>query len=71
MPILEWVVGMANNMTPQQANELLARVRSEVQQQTLQELFTKISERCFDVCITRPSSKLSSGEQKCLAMWCV
>ena len=59
---------MAANLTPQQANEVLARVRSEVQQQTLQDLLTKISEQCFDTCVTKPGSKLSNGESKCLAM---
>ena len=55
-------------LSQQEAGELIARVRAEVQQQTLQELFTKISERCFDVCVTKPSKALSSSEQKCLAM---
>ena len=54
-------------LTPEQASQVLDRVRSEVQQQTLQELFVKISERCFDVCIAKPGSKLSSSEQKCLS----
>jgi len=53
-------------LTADQAHQVLERVRNEVQQQTLQELFVKISERCFDACVTKPGSKLSSSEQKCL-----
>ena len=50
---------------------MLSRVRQEVQQQTMQELFTKISEKCFTICVAPNSSKgnkLSASEQKCLAM---
>jgi import inner membrane translocase subunit TIM13 len=54
------------SLSPEQT-EVLSKVRQEVQQQTIQDLFQKISERCFDVCITKPGSKLSTGDQKCLA----
>ena len=56
------------NLTPDQQAELLARVRNEVQQQNLQDLINKVQEKCFAKCITKPSTKLSSSEQKCLAM---
>jgi mitochondrial import inner membrane translocase subunit TIM13 len=55
-------------LTQEQAGEVLARVRNEVQQQTLQDLITKVGEKCFEKCVTKPSAKLSSSEQKCLAM---
>ena len=56
------------NLTAEQAGEVLARVRNEVQQQSLQELIQKVGEKCFTKCVSKPSSKLSTSEQKCLAM---
>lgn len=45
-----------------------AQVRSEVQQQALQELTQNLQEKCFDKCLTRPSGKLDSKQQNCLAL---
>ncbi|ETM38057.1 hypothetical protein L914_15528, partial [Phytophthora nicotianae] len=43
-------------------------VRSEVQQQALQELTQNLQEKCFDKCITRPNGKLDGKQQNCLAL---
>mmetsp|Transcript_5114 Transcript_5114/g.10618 ORF Transcript_5114/g.10618 Transcript_5114/m.10618 type:complete len:83 (+) Transcript_5114:452-700(+) len=59
---------MSGQVSPEQQQQLLAQVRGEVQAAALQELFTKISEKCFIKCVPKPGSKLSSSEQKCLAM---
>ncbi|GAB9465554.1 hypothetical protein Gpo141_00002960 [Globisporangium polare] len=56
------------NFTAAQKNELIMRVRSEVQQQALQELTQNLQEKCFDKCLTRPSGKLDSKQQNCLAL---
>uniref|UniRef100_K3WST5 Mitochondrial import inner membrane translocase subunit n=1 Tax=Globisporangium ultimum (strain ATCC 200006 / CBS 805.95 / DAOM BR144) TaxID=431595 RepID=K3WST5_GLOUD len=56
------------NFTAAQKNELIMRVRSEVQQQALQELTQNLQEKCFDKCITRPAGKLDSKQQNCLAL---
>lgn len=55
-------------MTAAQQQEILNRVRAEVNAQTQQEFVTKITESCFQKCVTSPGSKLSSSEQRCLAV---
>lgn len=45
-----------------------AQVRSEVQQQALQELTQNLQTKCFDKCITRPNGKLDGKQQNCLAL---
>lgn len=45
-----------------------AQVRAEVQQQALQELTQNLQEKCFDKCLARPSGKLDSKQQNCLAL---
>lgn len=47
---------------------MCAQVRSEVQQQALQELTQNLQEKCFDKCLARPSGKLDSKQQNCLAL---
>lgn len=44
------------------------QVRAEVQQQALQELTQNLQEKCFDKCLARPSGKLDSKQQNCLAL---
>merc|ERR1712025_143470 len=49
-----------------------AMVMQQVQQQIAvaqaQELLSKMSDKCFKKCITKPGSSLDNSEQKCLAM---
>ncbi|ETV73599.1 hypothetical protein H257_11717 [Aphanomyces astaci] len=56
------------NLTAQQKNEVIARVRAEVQQQGLQELTQAVQEKCFNKCVTRPQERLDSKQQQCLSM---
>ncbi|TMW69349.1 hypothetical protein Poli38472_001505 [Pythium oligandrum] len=58
----------AANLTPAQKNELIMRVRSEVQAQALQELTQNLQEKCFDKCITNAKGKLDGKQQNCLAL---
>ncbi|ETV94827.1 hypothetical protein H310_11493 [Aphanomyces invadans] len=56
------------SLTAQQKNEIIARVRAEVQQQGLQELTQAVQEKCFNKCITRPQERLDSKQQQCLSL---
>jgi mitochondrial import inner membrane translocase subunit TIM13 len=44
------------------------QVRSEVQQQAIQELTQNLQEKCFDKCITNPKGKLDGKQQNCVAL---
>ncbi|KAF0685594.1 Aste57867_22562 [Aphanomyces stellatus] len=56
------------SLTSQQKNEIVARIRAEVQQQGLQELTQAVQEKCFNKCITRPQGRLDSKQQQCLSL---
>merc|ERR1711953_388731 len=56
------------NLTPQQKDELMRNVQAQVALANMQELLTKVTDKCFKKCISSPSSSLSGGDQKCLAM---
>ena len=45
-------------------------MQSELQTAYLQEFITTVRDKCFDKCITKPSSSLGSSEQQCLARCC-
>jgi len=60
--------GGGGGYNAEQSEALLQQVRGEVQAAAFQELFTKISEKCFQKCLKKPGSSLSSSDQKCLAM---
>mmetsp|Transcript_262 Transcript_262/g.621 ORF Transcript_262/g.621 Transcript_262/m.621 type:complete len:83 (+) Transcript_262:75-323(+) len=49
---------------------VMAQVKQGAAGQYLQELFESIRSKCYEKCVTRPSSSLSSSEQKCLANCC-
>jgi len=49
---------------------LLWQLQQEMQVQALQEFYTTLRDKCWDKCITKPSSSLSSSEQQCLARCC-
>ncbi|EFN53046.1 hypothetical protein CHLNCDRAFT_137287 [Chlorella variabilis] len=36
----------------------------------LSEFYQTVRDKCFDKCVTKPSSSLSSSEQQCLARCC-
>ena len=59
-------------MSSEQVNEaqLMEQVSSMRSQEVMQEFFTTVRDKCFDKCVTKPSSSLSSSEQQCLARCC-
>jgi len=48
-------------------DEVMARVRMQLQEQQMEELVQTLSDKCFDKCVKKPSSSLSTGEQQCIA----
>merc|ERR1712080_203885 len=56
------------NLSPQQKEELMRTVQTQVALANMQELLTKITDKCFKKCISSPGSSLTSSDQKCLAM---
>ncbi|KAK4326651.1 hypothetical protein Pmani_002812 [Petrolisthes manimaculis] len=55
-------------MSSNQREELMDQVKQQIIIANTQELLTKLGEKCFTKCITKPGSSLDSSEQKCLAM---
>merc|ERR1711997_1149340 len=55
-------------LSPQQKEELMKTVQTQVALANMQELLTKITDKCFKKCISSPGSSFSSSDQKCLAM---
>ncbi|XP_076057682.1 mitochondrial import inner membrane translocase subunit Tim13 [Oratosquilla oratoria] len=55
-------------ITSAQREELMGQVKQQIVIANTQELLTKMGEKCFFKCITKPGSSLDSSEQKCLAM---
>ncbi|KAA8492133.1 Mitochondrial import inner membrane translocase subunit Tim13 [Porphyridium purpureum] len=49
------------------SSELQNEVNTTVMATVFELLRTSITGKCFDVCVTRPSSSLSGSEQQCLA----
>merc|ERR1739844_425446 len=56
------------NLSGAQKEELMRNVQQQVALANMQELLTKTTDKCFKKCISSPSSSLSGGDQKCLAM---
>ncbi|CAM9655356.1 unnamed protein product [Heterosigma akashiwo] len=59
---------MAQNLSAEQQQAVLAKIRQEVQAQALQELVQKMTEKCHAKCAGTDGDRLSSREQNCLAM---
>lgn len=51
-----------------QRDELMDQVRQQLAIANAQELLTKMSDKCFRKCVSRPGGSLDSSEQKCVAM---
>ena len=47
-----------------------AQVKTELSMAYAQEFYSTVRDKCFNKCVTRPSTSLSSGEQACLARCC-
>ncbi|KAI0029757.1 Tim10/DDP family zinc finger-domain-containing protein [Vararia minispora EC-137] len=45
---------------------VMDQIRSELAMAGAQELIQKINDKCFQKCITKPSTSLSNSEQVCL-----
>ncbi|KAF0852666.1 mitochondrial inner membrane translocase subunit Tim13 [Andalucia godoyi] len=50
-----------------EADEIVGRIREEMNQQAAQDLFQRVAEKCFAKCISKPGSKLDANDQACLA----
>ncbi|ENN77595.1 mitochondrial import inner membrane translocase subunit Tim13 [Dendroctonus ponderosae] len=56
------------NLTGAQKGELMDQVKQQIAVANAQELLTKMTEKCFKKCISKPGTSLDSSEQKCVAM---
>jgi len=56
------------NLSPQQKDELMRNVQAQVALANMQELLTKVTDKCFKKCVTSPGTSLAGSDQKCLAM---
>mmetsp|Transcript_4410 Transcript_4410/g.9523 ORF Transcript_4410/g.9523 Transcript_4410/m.9523 type:complete len:80 (+) Transcript_4410:34-273(+) len=49
------------------SQELAGEVNNQVMAAVFEMLRSTITNKCFETCVTRPSSSLSGSEQQCLA----
>uniref|UniRef100_A0A1B0FQB8 Mitochondrial import inner membrane translocase subunit n=1 Tax=Glossina morsitans morsitans TaxID=37546 RepID=A0A1B0FQB8_GLOMM len=54
--------------TTSEKEEIIEEVKQQLAAANAQELLTKMTEKCFCKCITRPGAQLNSSEQKCISM---
>mmetsp|Transcript_20992 Transcript_20992/g.27250 ORF Transcript_20992/g.27250 Transcript_20992/m.27250 type:complete len:83 (-) Transcript_20992:278-526(-) len=59
---------MDRNMSPDQQQAVIMKLRQEVQAQALQELVQKMTEKCHAKCADSSGDRLTNKEQNCLAM---
>ncbi|XP_060519258.1 mitochondrial import inner membrane translocase subunit Tim13 isoform X1 [Cylas formicarius] len=57
-----------SNLSGAQKDELMDQVKQQIAVANAQELLTKMTEKCFKKCISKPGTSLDSSEQKCIAM---
>eukprot|EP00898_Chlorokybus_atmophyticus_P005298 jgi/Chlat1/576/Chrsp103S00015 len=57
----------AANLSPAQKAELQQFILREQQKAVFNELVAKLSDVCWDKCITKPGSRLDSSESACLS----
>lgn len=57
------------NSPPQgpSADDVMLRVRRELQEQQMEELVSALADKCFAKCVPKPGRSLSSAEQNCIA----
>lgn len=53
-------------MDGQNSEAVMHQVQAELANAYAQEFFTTVREKCFKMCVAKPSSSLSSYERKCL-----
>lgn len=56
------------SMSSTQKSDLMDQVKQQIALANAQELLTKMTEKCFKKCISKPGTELDSSEQKCVAM---
>ncbi|CAH8577467.1 unnamed protein product [Heterobilharzia americana] len=52
-----------NSLTPTQKGQLMEQMRAEVALASARELLEKMSDKCFEKCITKPGTSLDNSEQ--------
>ncbi|XP_066148729.1 mitochondrial import inner membrane translocase subunit Tim13 [Euwallacea fornicatus] len=57
-----------STLSSAQKDELMDQVKQQIAVANAQELLTKMTEKCFKKCISKPGTSLDSSEQKCVAM---
>ncbi|KAM7444931.1 Mitochondrial import inner membrane translocase subunit Tim13 [Porites harrisoni] len=57
-----------SGMDSAKRSELMDQVKSQLLVAQLQELLSKMSDKCFKKCIYKPGTQLDNSEQKCLSM---
>ncbi|TRY77302.1 hypothetical protein TCAL_04068 [Tigriopus californicus] len=55
-------------MSSSQKDELMRTVQAQVALANMQELLSKVTDKCFKKCISSPGTSLGSSDQKCIAM---
>ena len=58
---------MDQEPSEQQSRELQAFMETENQKQVIQAAISKLTETCFDKCVSKPGAKLDSSEANCIA----
>ncbi|XP_066978030.1 mitochondrial import inner membrane translocase subunit Tim13 isoform X3 [Macrobrachium rosenbergii] len=61
---MESLGGAGGRLTSSQREELMDQVKQQIVIANTQELLTKMGEKCFSKCISKPGSSLDSSEQK-------
>lgn len=56
------------SLSSTQKDELMSQVRQQMIIANTQELLSKMTEKCFKKCISKPGSELDNSDQKCIAM---
>ena len=59
-------IRIRTRMSQPQPEEVMHQVQAELANAYAQEFFTTVREKCFKLCVSKPSSSLSSYERKCL-----
>lgn len=49
------------------SDEVMGRVRRELQEQQMEDLVTAMADKCFEKCVKKPGTSLTTAEQHCIA----
>ncbi|XP_033226673.1 mitochondrial import inner membrane translocase subunit Tim13-B isoform X1 [Belonocnema kinseyi] len=58
----------AGSLTGAERDAVMEKVKQEIAVANVQELLSKMANKCFRKCISKPGTSLESSEQKCVAM---